>query len=93
MNIKKVKTYRGVKVKEVIPNLELQEDGVTYDLRRWPNETDWVPVRRTITGAIGDFPRYEYLCKAPLRELKKQLPVLIEQVRKKALRQRQKKSA
>ena len=46
MNIKKAKTYHGVKVMEVIPNLELQEDGVTYDLRRWPNETDWVLVGR-----------------------------------------------
>lgn len=93
MDIKKAKTYRGVKVIEVTPDLELQEDGVTYDLRRRPDETDWVLVRRTITGAIEDFPRYEYLCKAPLRELKKHLPVLIEQARQNALRQRQRKSA
>lgn len=93
MNIKKAKTYRGVKVMEVVPDSEPQEDGVTYDLRRCPGEEDWVLVRRTMTGAVGDSPRYEYLCKAPLRELKKRLPVLIGQARQKALRQRQKKSA
>ena len=86
ITIQKARTYHGVQVREVLCGPELQEDGVSYDLRRWPEQTDWILVRRTAAEHMGDFPQYDYLAKGPLRAVKKQLPQLIEQARKKAIR-------
>lgn len=84
ITIQKARTYHGVQVREVLCGPELQEDGVSYDLRRWPEQTDWILVRRTAAEHMGDFPQYDYLAKGPLREMKKQLPQLIKQAQKKA---------
>ena len=84
ITIGKARTYHGVRVREVRCGLELREDGVTYDLRRWPEQTDWILVRRTAAEYAGDFPRYEYLAKGPLRELRKQIPQLMKQAKRKA---------
>lgn len=86
ITIKKARIYHGVQVREVLCGPELQEDGVSYDLRRWPEQTDWILVRRTAAEHIGDFPQYDYLARGPLREMKNQLPQLIRQAQKKASR-------